>query len=861
MIFKSLLIIGGIVTATQFLMSETVFAASSGEKYAHVEFDKNMLWGTPDTKQSADLSRFSEGNPVPAGFSKADVYLNGALLRAKNVYFAPVAGRQSAQACFTPADILEFGVVLEVLADESSEWLRNDKNKLDCKAIETVVPGAEASFDYSEQRLDVLIPQALIFERSLDYIDPAQWDRGITAGRLNYSADVFNFVNAGDSDTQGFAYFESGFNIAGWRLRNTSILSADEKDHSFQTQRTYAQTDVDSLKSTFTVGRDYTDGQLFSSYGLQGAFLATDIRMLPPSLRNYAPVVSGKADTNAKVTIRQNNVVVYERAVPPGPFEIKNLQMAGYGNDLEVTVTEADGSSKKFNVPYSPLVQLLRPGQMKYSASLGKAWLPVPGDYSPNVGQLNFQYGVNNSLTALGGGILSEDYTAVALGGAISTKYGGFSADYTLSNSRARWGGLSHGDSVRVVYSTLIEPTNTNITLSSYRYSSRGFWSFNEFLSNENNQFNSGSDVEDFYSFYGIKQKGRFDVSLRQRLAPKYGNVFVSGYTRNFWNREGSDTQYQIAYNNRFKDLNYEVSAARVKNQNDREYNEFRLSVSIPIFSSDSTNSQYLSASAWNNSETGSVSQAQLGGIAGDDQQYTYGVTTTQGLDSQNPQQSYGLNGGFNGSKAVITGGVSKGNDYRQTTVGISGSVLAHADGVTFGQTLGETVALIEAKDAGGARITNASGATLDGSGFGVVPYLSPYSRNQIEVDPEGLSMDLQIQNTSAEAIPVAGSVVKVKFETSKETNTLIEGTFEDGTPLPFGAEVFDRASGRSVGFVGQASTVFARGLKDKAELVVKLDGSECVMSYAASQPSAGGTKPGPLTVSRRAVCKLPRSQ
>lgn len=852
--FKSLLAVSGMALAIQFLVSETIFAASPAEKYAHVEFDNSMLWGAPDAKRSADLSRFSEGNPTPVGMFKVDIYVNGDLFKAKSVDFIPVPGMKSAQACFTATDLAEFGITPEKLDEETSKWLRGATGNPRCKTIENTVPGAESSFDYSEQRLDITIPQAFVVEKIADYVDPARWDHGITAGRLNYSADVFNSKSYGESDTQGFAYFESGFNIAGWRLRNTSTLSVDEHDHSYQAQRTYAQTDVEPLKSTLTVGRDFSDGQLFNSYGLQGVFLNTDIRMLPPSLRNYAPIVSGVADTNAKVTIRQNNIVVYERAVPPGPFEISNLQMAGYGNDLEVTVTEADGSAKKFSVPYSPLVQLLRPGQMKYSSSLGKAWVSSTQDYNPAVGQLNFQYGVNNSLTALGGGILSEDYTAIALGGAFSTKYGGFSADYTLSSSQGPSTGVSQGDSVRVVYSTLIKPTDTNITLSSYRYSSRGFWSFNEFLSNENSSF----DVKDneFYRFYGIKQKGRFDISLRQRLAPGYGNVAISGYTRNYWNREGSDTQYQFSYNNRFRDLSYDLSVARVNNQNNREYSEYRLSFSLPLSLFDGTNRNYVSASAWNNSDTGSVSQAQLGGIAGQDQEYTYGITTTQGLDNRNPQQNYGLNGSYSGSKSLVTASVSKGDDYQQTSVGVSGSVLAHADGVTFGQTLGETVALIEAKDAGGARITNSSGAVLDSAGFGVVPYLSPYSRNQIEVDPEGLSADLQMQNTSAEAVPVAGSIIKVKFDTSMQPSTLIEGVLEDGAPLPFGSEVIDNATQRTVGFVGQAGVIFARGIGENTKLLVKLKNEDCLLSqFSAASRSSNAASSNTGSVSAKSTC------
>ncbi|MGY4534061.1 outer membrane usher protein [Pseudomonas sp. TE3786] len=833
--YRAQLLIAGWVSVTQIFILGYIPTVLGGEQVAALDFDSSMLWGTPDEKASADLSRFSEGNPVPPGNMNVDLYLNGGIQKTTSVYFLPVPGKKSAVACFTQKELQFVGLALDKLPEEAATWMRDEHNKSDCRIIGSVVPGAEANFDFSEQRLDLSIPQAYLDERPKDYIDPKQWDRGITAGRLNYSLDMFNATSGGRTDTEGYAYLESGFNVQGWRIRNISSVASNRDGSSFQAQRTYAQTDIEPLKSTLTVGQNYTDGQLFNSYGLQGAFLSTDVRMLPPSLRNYAPVVTGNANTNAKVTIRQNNVVIYERAVPPGPFEINNLQAVGYGNDLEVTVTEADGTARKFSVPYSPLVQLLRPGQMKYSASLGQAWAPADDKYAPSVGQLNFQYGMNNYVTALGGAIASDDYTAIALGSAVSTYIGGISADYTYSNNRLDTTGSSNGDSLRFVYSTLIEPTNTNITLSSYRYSSRGFWSFNEFVAYENSLANVSSSLFDPYSYSGAKQKGRFDISLRQRFAPGFGSLFLSGSTRDFWNREGSDTQYQVSYSNRFSDLTYDLSATRVRNQNNNQYNEFRINFSIPIFASD-YGRNYLSANTWSNSESGSQSQVQLGGVAGDDQQYTYGISTSQGLDSQNTQSSYGLSGSYQGPKALVTAGVSQGKDYRQSSLGIAGSVLAHSEGVTFGQTLGETVALVEAKDAQGARITNSSGAVLDGSGFGVVPYLSPFSRNSVELDPEGLSPDLQLKSTSSESIPVAGSIVKVKFETSKEQSVLINAAFVDGSPLPFGAEVLDSASQNLVGYVGQAGSIFARGIKLQGRLLVKLKERSCFIDYRADQ-------------------------
>jgi outer membrane usher protein len=807
------------------------------------------------------LSRFSRGNHVPPGNLSADIYLNGQLLRTGKIHFKAVKQEQSGVACFTPVDLLSFGLLVEKLGEENATWLADEVNRSDCRPLASVVPEAGYTFDFSEQRMELSIPQAYLMERPQDFIDPDEWDRGITAARLNYTLDAFNSRGEDYEQTQGFAHFESGFNAAGWRLRNISSLSKNKLKTDFQSQRTYAETDIQTLNSTLMLGQSYTDGQLFNAYGMQGAFLATDMRMLPGSMRSYAPLVQGVADSNAKVTIRQGGIVIYERAVPPGPFEINNLTVVGYGNDLNVMVSEADGSTKEFTVPYSPLVQLLRPGQFKYATNIGQAWSPSVNKYTPRVGQFTAQLGVNNYLTAYGGGLLSEDYNAVALGGAISTYLGGISVDYTRSHVALNSTGQVDGDSLRFIYSTLIEPTNTNITLSSYRHSSRGFWSFNEAVAAEN--YAARGDLSDAsyrqINTYRDKQKGRFDISLRQYLAPGLGNVFVSGSMRNFWNRRGSQTQYQISYGNSFNKLDYELAANRVKDHYGQAYNEYRLSFSLPIFGADRGNRTYLSSSAWRHSDNGSQGQVQLSGITGSDQQLTYGVSTNQGLDSQNTQESYGLNGSYQGPGALVSGGISRGQGYQSAALGIAGSVVAHEGGINFGQTLGDTVGLVEAPHADGARITSVFGAKVDSNGFGVVPYLSAYSKNRIELDPEGLSNDVQLNETSIETVPVVGSIVRVQFQTTNEKTVLINSAFTDGTPLPFGAEVLDYTTRNSVGFVGQGGSIFARGVAAQGRLLVRLSERECVIDYSFDQQAFDArlpSLPGAM-ISTSAPCKL----
>ena len=92
--------------------------------------------------------------------------------------------------------------------------------------------------------------------------------------------------------------------------------------------------------------------------------------MYPDSERGFAPAIHGVALSNAKVQIRQNNIVIYDTVVPPGPFDITDLYPTGFGGDLVVSVTESDGSVRTFNVPFSATPMALREGRLRYSLIL-----------------------------------------------------------------------------------------------------------------------------------------------------------------------------------------------------------------------------------------------------------------------------------------------------------------------------------------------------------------------------------------------------------------------------------------------------------------------------------------------------------
>ena len=95
------------------------------------------------------------------------------------------------------------------------------------------------------------------------------------------------------------------------------------------------------MNGLLTLGDAATPGDIFDSVPLRGLLLASVEEMYPDSLRGYSPVVRGIARSNAEVIVRQNGVVIDQRYVPPGAFEISDLYAVSGSGDLDVTIKRA----------------------------------------------------------------------------------------------------------------------------------------------------------------------------------------------------------------------------------------------------------------------------------------------------------------------------------------------------------------------------------------------------------------------------------------------------------------------------------------------------------------------------------------
>ncbi|WP_084455120.1 fimbria/pilus outer membrane usher protein [Comamonas composti] len=816
---------------------------------AEVEFNDQFLQqpgGTP-----IDVSRFQKGNPAIPGEYSADLFVNTAWLGRRRITLRQIGdNHNNVQPCFDADLLQQIGVDLQKLSAEASQKLEEPSHA--CLVLASLIPDATAVFDNGEQRLDISVPQIVMRHAARGYVDPKYWSDGIPAALLQYNANVYRSESLGRSNTQSFMGVIAGLNYGPWRLRhNGNFTHSSVNGSHYQSTQTYLQRSLASIKSRLTLGEAFTDGSMFDSVGFRGIQLASDERMFPESQRGYAPTIHGVANSNALVQVRQNGNIIYTTNVAPGAFEINDLYPTGYGGDLDVSVTEADGRVQSFKVPYAAAVNALRPGVTQYSLTVGQyrnAYL------SSNAGlaQGTIKHGFTNLLTGYGGLTIAKHYYSALLGAAFNTDFGALGFDITHASATLPDQKVSTGRSIKLSYSKLIAPTDTNITLAAYRYSSKGFLSLQDAM-----QRQEPTDISIHNMMRGGIQRGQFQAVLNQSLRPGWGSFYLSGSTVDYWNRSGRDTQFQAGYNNSFRSIGYGLSAGRQFDAlRGRWDNRITLNISVPL--SFGAHTVYSSTSLQHDSNGNSQIQQSISGSLGVDHALNYGLnighSSGDGVKSSN---TVGGNLSYLSPYATLTANASKGTDYTQYGAGLAGGVVAYGGGVVLTPLMGETIGIVEAEGASGARVTAGSGLRVDRFGHALVSGLTPFSSNEVELDPKGLPMSVELKSTTQRVAPTAGAVVKLKFETEGGGRAvLLRASLSDGKPVPFGAQVLD-ADAQNVGTVAQAGRIVLRGVRsDTATLQVKWGeaaAENCSLSYALPEESKQDKQ---LWTNMEAVCR-----
>lgn len=812
------------------LLAGTSFGAQARDYFnpALLEID-NPLQG------NTDLTVFEDGANQAPGTYRVDVYLNNEQLDTRDVTFSMqkgADGKESLQPCLTVAQLNEMGVKTDLFPGLGDA-------KAQCAKL-GAIPQASAELRFSAQQLLLSIPQAAISQQARGYVPESQWDNGIPAVLLNYNLSGSNTSarngNGSDGNSQ-YANLRPGVNIGPWRLRNYTTWNRDSNGQDkWDTVYTYAARDIVALKSQLVLGDSSSPSDVFDSVPFRGAQMASDDDMIPDSLKGYAPVVRGIARTNAQVIIRQNGYVIYQSYVAPGAFEINDMFPTGGSGDLYVTIKEADGSQQLLVVPFASLPVLQREGRLKYAVTSGQY-----RSYDGSVDKTTFSqgtaiYGLRNGFTAYGGGQFASKYQSLALGvGKNLGDLGAISTDMTQAWSTMQDRPKDSGQSWRIRYSKNIVQTGTNFAIAGYRYSTNGYYSLQEVL----DTYRSG-DSQPLLE----RRRNRSELTMSQNLWEGAGALSLSWISEDYWNSDRTMRSVGAGYNNSWNGISYGLNYSYNENATasgsngggsgkvyDRDQ-VFAFNISVPL--DRWMSNTYATYNLNTSQKSGTTNSVGLNGTALADNNLSW--SAQEGYGSQGVGNSGNLNADYRGTYGEVNAGYAYDKNSQRVNYGLQGGIVAHQNGITLGQPLGETIALVNAPGAGGVGVSNQTGVKTDWRGYAIVPYVSPYRKNQVALNTQTLPDNVDLTLTTQNVVPTRGAVVRANFNANVGQRVLMRLLRQGGAPIPFGAVVTDLAHKNAQGFiVGDDGQVYLTGLSDSGTLQVKWGAEaaqQCQVSY-----------------------------
>lgn len=738
-----------------------------------------------------------------------------------------------------------------------------------CYALTLLVEGSTADYNVNTQRLDITIPQALMSNRLSGDVSPDLWDEGINAGLLNYSFNGNNTKdrNGFDSNT-AYLNLNSGINIGPWRLRDNSVWNYSDagspgKKSQWQHINTWLERDIKFLRSRLTLGDTYSDEQLFDSINFRGVKLASDDNMLPESQRGFAPVVRGIARGTAQISIKQNGYEIYQTTVPPGPFAINDIYSLNGNGDLNVTVTEADGSTQNFTVPFSTVPFLQREGHTRYNLIAGEYRSGNSLQTRPKFFQGTLFHGLKMGWTIFGGSQLSSNYRALDIGLAKNMGIlGALSFDITQAYSTLVDRSKHQGQSMRLTYNKSFIDTGTSIRFSAYRYSTSGFYNFADTTYSNMAGYVYSDDPADenqIVSAYNLRhnKRGKFQFNITQSLTDST-SFYLSGTHQTYWGTSGTERQLMAGINTMFTDVSVSVNYSLNKNYwMPRTDTLLSANVSVPFshwMRSDNTSAWRNASARYSMSSDLKGNTSNLVGLYGnmlEDRNLSYSVQTGYVNGNSGGHESSYASLNYRGGYGNANAGYSRNGNYQQLYYGVSGGVVAHANGVTLGQSMSDSVVLVKAPGASNVSVQNQPGVKTDYRGYAIVPYAVAYRENRIALNPNTLPDNVEIDDAIVDVVPTQGAVARAEFTTHTGLKILMT-LMHNNKPVPFGAVV---SLGNSSGIVTDDGQAYLTGMPASGKVKVQWGNSpdtQCSGNYAITDAAPKDNLFNQLTVECR---------
>ncbi|HBC0155970.1 TPA: fimbria/pilus outer membrane usher protein [Salmonella enterica subsp. indica] len=767
----------------------------------NVEFNTHLL--DTENRNNVDLSAYSREGYVAPGEYILDIILNGKTIKEQQIVnFYLNSDKSNSFACLTPS-LIDMMALKNEVKDNLSFYPGT-------QCVNLTAPDRSVVYSPDNQTLSVTVPQADLLYQDDEWSPPAQWDNGVNGFIFDYNLLTSRYMpNQGDVSSNYSLYGTSGLNLGAWRLRSdyqyNNTRGRGYNQSSFTLPQTYLFRPIPSLQSRLVMGQTYLNSDIFDSFRFAGVSLASDERMLPPSLRGYAPQITGIAQTHAQVTVSQNGRILWQSQVPPGPFVVPGLSQTVRGN-LDVTVREDNGQVRTWQVNTASVPFLARKGNVRFKTAIGKplTWASNSHTVEPLFSSGEITWGAFNNTSLYGGFIASDGrYRSLALGiGENMGVLGAASFDVTQSVAQVNNQPEQTGYSYRFNYAKTFDKTGSTIAFAGYRFSEKSFMSMSQYIDRTNDYGSS------------LAEKQNYILTFNQSISSLGLNVLFAMSHQNYWNSSASEN-YTVSLNKifnigPFQGASASLSLGRNRSLLNEQDNQVYLSLTLPW------SSQRQVSYSMQHDSNGRMNQtATLYNRPSDKTSWSLGV----GQQRDDSQEGMLLNGNI---QTITPYGQGNANlsmlsqQYKNLGLSWYGSFTATRYGAAFNQNMAENEPrlMIDTGDVAGVPVNNDNGIT-NRFGIAVVPAGSSYERSDITVDITALPSDINISGNVISKVLTEGAIGYKKIAATKGEQLIGTIRLADGSFPPLGTQVRGHKD-KVLGIIGDQGFTYLSGISDE---------------------------------------------
>jgi len=226
--------------------------------------------------------------------------------------------------------------------------------------------GSKLQMDTTGGRLSVTLPASAFGNHNVALNPSPQrlMPTAVPSAYVNYA------FNVGTERSDSSVYLDAGFAYGQGLLRDNPSWNEAEGFSRGLTRYEYDDTDHDQR---WTIGDQYA----YSTDGLGGTVLLGGIGVvrafdLDPYLITYPqPTISGLLQAPGTVDVYENGVLVSQRQVPAGPFNLASLGLGAGTNNVRVVVQDPFGGTTVLQQNFFSSTQTLAQGLSDYAYEVG----------------------------------------------------------------------------------------------------------------------------------------------------------------------------------------------------------------------------------------------------------------------------------------------------------------------------------------------------------------------------------------------------------------------------------------------------------------------------------------------------------